>query len=111
MIYMDRIDLSKIGGKKYKVLSGVELGEKARAEFGINILDSQKNEVEFFIPDDVYSVNSSFFSGLFQKSIKILGVNEFKNRYTFTCDDIIRMNIDNGIFNIVNTLDLLGGQS
>ena len=108
---MDRIDLSKINGKKYKVLSGVELGEKARVEFNIDLLDKQKNEVEFFIPDDVYSVNSSFFSGLFQKSIKALGVNEFKNRYTFTCDDIIRMNIDNGIFNIVNTLDLLGGQS
>lgn len=108
---MDIINLNVINGKKYKVLSGVDLGEKARKEFNIDLLDTQNNQVEFIIPDDVYSVNSSFFSGLFQKSIKTLGVNEFKARYIFSCDEIIRMNINNGIFNIVNTLDLLGGQS
>ena len=108
---MDRIDLSVINGQKFKVLSGVELGEKARKEFNVDLLDSQQNKVVFFVPDDVYSVNSSFFSGLFQKSIKTLNEKRFREQYTFECDEIIRLNIENGIFNIVNTLDLLGGQS
>ena len=108
---MDRLDLSIINGKKYKVLSGRNLGAEARKFFSLDLLDAQKNTVEFTVPDDVYSVNSSFFSSLFQKSIKLLGEKEFRERYLFDCDDIIRLNIENGIMNITKTLDLLGGQS
>lgn len=108
---MDRFDLSKINNKKYKVLSGVNLGKEARAYFNLDLLDTQKNLVEIFVPDDVFSVNSSFFSGLFQKSLKSLGEKTFRERYKFDCDDIIRLNIENGIMNITKTFDLLGGQS
>lgn len=108
---MDRIDLSTINNKKYKVLSGVELGKTARKCFNLDLLDSQKNIVEFYVPDDVYSVNSSFFSGLFQKSLKALGEKAFREQYLFDCDEIIRLNIENGILNITKTFDLLGGQS
>ena len=108
---MDRIDMSVISGKKYKVLSGVDLGKRAREEFNLDLLDEQKNGVVFCVPEDVFSVNSSFFSGMFQASLKELGEKEFRERYKFECDDIIMMNIENGISNIVNTTDLLGGQS
>lgn len=108
---MDRIDISTINNKKYKVLSGVELGKTARKYFNLDLLDSQKNLVEFYVPDDVFSVNSSFFSGMFQKSIKTLGEKTFRKQYSFACDEIIRLNIENGIMNITKTFDLLGGQS
>lgn len=108
---MDIININEIKGRKFKVLSGVDLGKEAREFFNLDLLDSQSNIVTFKIPDSVYSVNSSFFSGLFQKSIKTLGEKQFRIQYIFDCDDIIRLNIENGIFNIVNTLDLLGGQS
>ena len=108
---MDRIILNEIKGKIYKVLSGGDLGAEAREFFGLDLIDSQENIVTFVVPDEVFSVNSSFFSGAFQKSIKALGVEKFRERYLFECDDIIRMNIENGIFNIANTVDLLGGQS
>lgn len=108
---MDRINISEINNKKYKVLSGVELGKAARKCFNLDLLDSQKNLVEFYVPDDVYSVNSSFFSGMFQKSIKTLGEKTFRELYSFDCDEIIRLNIENGIMNITKTFDLLGGQS
>ncbi len=108
---MDIIRLNLINGVNYKVLSGVELGETARRAFNLDLLDYQGNIVTFQIPDEVYSVNSSFFSGMFQKSIKNLGEKVFRERYVFECDDIIKMNIENGIANIVNTMDLLGGQS
>lgn len=108
---MDIIKLNIINGITYKVLSGVDLGVSARKAFNLDLLDSQGNIVTFRIPDEVYSVNSSFFSGMFQKSIKTLGEKVFRERYIFECDDIIKMNIENGISNIVNTMDLLGGQS
>lgn len=108
---MDRIDISVINRKKYKVLSGVKLGEAARNEFNLDLIDSQRNIVTIVIPDYVYSVNSSFFSGLFQQSIKKLGEHQFRKIYKFECDEIIKMNIENGISNIVKTFDLLGGQS
>lgn len=106
---MDIINISEIGGKKYKVLSGVELGQKARKQFNLDLLDSQKNIVTILVPESVYSVNSSFFSGLFQKSLIQLKEKAFREQYIFECDEIIRKNIENGIFNIVNTFDFIGG--
>lgn len=106
-----KIILNKINDSNYKVLSGVELGRTARTSFGLDDLDSSNETVTINIPDEVISVNSSFFSGLFQASILKLGEQGFREHYLFECDEIIRMNVDNGIFNIVKTLDLLGGQS
>lgn len=108
---MDRLDIHDIYGKKYKVLSGRKLGEDARKYFNLDLLDTQRNEVVFVIPEEVFSLNSSFFSGMFQKSLKLLGEEIFRQQYLFECDDIIRLNIENGIFNITGTSDLLGGQS
>ena len=108
---MDRLDISVINGKKYRVLSGVYLGKEARKYFNLDLLDSQSNVVTIVVPDDVFSVNSSFFSGLFQSSIKKLGEKKFRERYLFDCDSIIKLNIENGILNITKTYDLLGGQS
>lgn len=108
---MDKIDMSIIKNEKYKVLSGVDLGKEARKQFNLDMLDKQDNQVTFLIPDDVFSVNSSFFSGLFQVSLKNLGEENFRKIYKFECDEVIKMNIENGIVNIVKTTDLLGGQS
>ena len=108
---MKSIDLNMIAGKQYKVLSGVELGEKAREIFKLDDEDMDSDVVTIKIPEEVYSVNSSFFSGVFQKSIKRLGEKKFREKYIFECDEVIKLNIENGIFNIVKTMDLLGGQS
>lgn len=108
---MKKLDLSTINGKQYKVLSGVDLGEIARNSFGLDEEDEKAEVITIEIPEQVYSVNSSFFSGVFQKSLKKLGEEKFREKYIFECDEVIRMNIENGIFNIVKTMDLLGGQS
>ena len=106
---MDRIDLSKHKGKTYKVLSGADLGKEVRETLNIDLLDMQANQVLFYVPDYVYSLNSSFFSGLFQKSIRQLGEKKFREQYLFECNEIIKENIEDGIFYILNTLNLLGG--
>lgn len=105
---MNRIDLSKHKGKTYRVLSGAELGREVRKELNIDVLDNQAGTVTFCIPESVYSLNSSFFSGLFQKSIRNLGEKKFREHYKFECTEIIRENIEDGIFNILNTMNWLG---
>ena len=104
---MDKIDLSVIQGKKYKVLSGVELGKQARKVFKIDELDAQSEPVTFVVPKDVFSLNSSFFSGLFYDSIVKFKEVGFREKYIFECTDIIRKNVENGIFYVLNTKNLL----
>ena len=105
---MNRIDLSKYNGRTYKVLSGAELGKEVRKALNIDTLDNQADAVTFYIPESVYSLNSSFFSGLFQKSISNLGEKKFREHYKFECAEIIHENIEDGIFYILNTMNLLG---
>ncbi len=105
---MDRIDLSKHKGKTYRVLSGADLGEEVRNALNLDILDNQAGSVTFYIPESVYSLNSSFFSGLFQKSIRNLSEKKFREHYKFECTEIIRENIEDGIFYILNTMNWLG---
>ena len=107
---MERVDISKYKGQKYKVLSGVDRGKEVRKELNLDGIDLQSEKVYFTIPEDVYSLNCSFFSGLFQESLKKLGEKRFREKYQFECTDIIRKNIEDGIFYILNTKDLLGGQ-
>lgn len=99
--------MGNINGKKRRVLSGVDFGEETRKLLDLDSIDNTDETVTFLIPDHVYSVNSSFFSGLFQISLKKFGEAKFREKYLFECDDIIRLNIEMGIFNIVSTLNLL----
>ena len=105
------IQLNRINDTQYRILSGVDLGKAARTFFDLERLDNLEEVINVNIPDDVISVNSSFFSGLFQASILSLGEQKFREHYIFSCDEVIRMNVENGIFNIVKTADLLGGQT
>lgn len=106
---MIKFNLSQHNGKIYKVLSGVALGEEVRATYNLDTLDqdNQDEPVIFEIPDSVYSLNSSFFAGLFQKSLATLGEAGFRTKYVFHCNEIIRKNIEDGIFCVLNTTDLL----
>jgi hypothetical protein len=88
-----RIVLSPDNGSN--VLSGRESGEIDRKSFGLDFLDEQfiggsDMAVHVIIPQEVYSVNSSYFLGLFGPSVRALGEKEFNRRYLFECTDVIR---------------------
>lgn len=89
--------------KAKKIFSGIENGKKARKKFRIGKLDKEEDMVVISIPCWFYSINSSFFSGMFETSLKNLGEKKFREKYIFICDDIIKMNIENGIFNILHS--------
>lgn len=62
-----KIDLSRYGGPVY---SGRSRGEYLRSKLELDSIDeAQDTVVEVSIPDNTYSVTSSFFLGLFGPSI------------------------------------------
>jgi len=77
------LDLSAYTDAGVGVLAGRERGERVRREAGLDRADREGQAVQVVIPDDVDSVNSSFFLGLFEKSIFELGADEFRRRYSF----------------------------
>lgn len=66
---------------------GRERGEAARARFPMDDWDRGDAPVTVTIPDSTFSINSSFFLGLFGPSIQAAGSRErFLRKYHFECD-------------------------
>jgi hypothetical protein len=71
------------------LLSGRDSGLAARKRFNVSKLDSSNEPVTVVIPDEVFSMNTSFFLGLFGDSVRALGPTRFRQKYTFVCDEEI----------------------
>lgn len=79
--YVVKIDLGKYGGP---VFVGREAGEQARKRSRLDKYDGMVGRVLVWVPEGTYSVNSSFFLGMFDKSIKKLGSREaFLDKFDF----------------------------
>lgn len=70
---IDEIDFGKLGGPVYV---GRDKGQHVRARLDLDSVDLQRGEVRVRIPPSTYSVNSSFFLGMFGESIVRLGSSE-----------------------------------
>lgn len=82
-----RIDLGKYSSKGVGVLAGRERGAAVRKEENLDAIDASADDVEVFIPDRLYAVNTSFFLGMFERSIVRLGADRFRARYHFVGRD------------------------
>jgi hypothetical protein len=92
------LDLDKARtSRESRVLSGRERGIECRQRFNVARLDSAPGIVVVSIPSDIYSVNTSFFLGLFGESVRALGKDAFTDKYKFQCDDVHRETIAGGI--------------
>jgi hypothetical protein len=65
-----QINLNDFGGP---VFVGRSNGAAVRERLDLNALDKCDGEIVVAIPEDTYSVNSSFFLGLFGPSISYFG--------------------------------------
>lgn len=89
------IDFGNIGGPIYV---GRSRGEMARQKYQLNNLDSSDVTVKVIIPPDTYSINSSFFLGMFGDSVKSAGSREaFLAKYSFQCSPLIMESIERDI--------------
>ena len=85
------------------LIAGRQKGAAARDQFELDNLDGGDEQVLVKIPESVISLNSSFFLGMFGKSIKALGREGFQKKYVFECAPILQEDIDSGIRQALNT--------
>lgn len=86
-----------------KLYSGRPLGVDVRKELDLNAKDQDEKKYIFEFPEDTISINSSYFGGLFEKSVMDLGKNKFLSKYRFAypdgteLKDTLKRNIEEGI--------------
>ncbi|WP_172492006.1 hypothetical protein [Gluconobacter oxydans] len=79
-------------------LSGKERGEEARSFFGLDDLDNSPSPVTVEVPDYIYAISSSYFLGLFSKSVLSRGTAEnFLDHYQFDADASIMKQVSHAI--------------
>lgn len=90
------VDLAEFRTGNVRVFAGRDRGQKVREAARLAALDDAGSEIEIRVPEDVFSVTSSFFLGMFGDTIRALGKSEFRRRYRFTGRDIERV-LEDGI--------------
>ncbi|MCM1048025.1 MAG: hypothetical protein NC433_06345 [Clostridiales bacterium] len=82
-----------------RIFTDRDTGVKARKELELDRLE-QIGKITVLLPIDTWGVNPSFFGGMFESSIKIMG-DKFLQNYTFQYADgtelnsSLKENIDN----------------
>ncbi len=67
-----------------KVFTGRDRGEKVRLDSDIDNIEKENTIVEIVIPDNIYSINPSFFEELFVNVVTKLGKEKFLEKFKFT---------------------------
>lgn len=81
------IDFSKIDGLVY---TGRDRGERLREVFDLDSVDDEGQQVVVSIPEDTYTISSSFFLGLFGPSVRRAGSKKaFYERYHFNSPEFL----------------------
>jgi len=79
------INLEKHGGPIY---SGRERGSSLREKLGLDELDKESAVIEIVVPEDTYTITSSFWLGLLSPSVKFFGTKEkFFDQYCVRLPD------------------------
>ena len=107
---MKKIDLSQLLAPNTKVISGREYGKTARKQLNIDLEDKSEDPVEVYVASDIFSLTSSYFLGLFGKSVRKLGEDNFRKKYIFICEDTIRRSIDLHIKDALKKTNVLDGE-
>ncbi|MEG9320445.1 hypothetical protein [Fusobacterium varium] len=79
---MGKVYLNKVSNGNI-VLSGRPNGEKAREILKIAEKDISDKNYNIIIPNNIRTINPSYFLGLFSYSINNLGLKKFREKYNF----------------------------
>lgn len=100
---MPEIDLAELTRNgEVRSLSGHERGVAAREHFGLEAADRGAAPVVVQIPDDVYTLTTSFFQGMFAASVHALNDDRerFLSKYRFVASPIVLRQIERGISSV-----------
>lgn len=67
-----------------KVFTGRDRGEIVRDKSKLDKIETEYEIVNIIIPEDIYSINPSFFEELFVNVVKKLGKEKFLEKFQFT---------------------------
>lgn len=89
---------SFLRGKSVRNLSGHERGVVAREFYGLDDLDAVDEVITFVISSEVDAIASSFFQGMFSKSVREFSTDEeFLSHYKFLASPNVFSQIEQGI--------------
>ena len=76
-------DLGKYRAKDSKIFTGRDKGKYVRKKSQFDKLEEESDKVTFIIPDNLYSINPSFFEELLINVVVKLGKEGFMEKYDF----------------------------
>jgi len=76
------INLEKYRAEKAKVFTGRDRGKDIRERSGIDTMVNDER-VQVIIPEEIYSINPSFFEELFVNVVTLLGKELFYQKFKF----------------------------
>lgn len=82
------LDLDQYRSPGVRVFSGRGRGKAVKEEAVLISLEREHDKILVLVPEDTFSISSSFFLGLFGDSIRRLGENGFRSKYTFVGPDL-----------------------
>ncbi len=82
----NEILLERFRAEKSKVFTGRDRGEYVRKESKLDEIANKNTEVYFVIPDNIYSINPSFFEELFVNVVTKFGRDGFLERFHFVSE-------------------------
>lgn len=74
---------AKDGNRISKVFTGRDRGEYVRKHSNIDELEKQFDKITIIIPDQIYSINPSFFEEFLVNVVKKLGKEQFLAKFEF----------------------------
>lgn len=100
------IDFRRFDGPVY---TGRSRGERLREQLKLDKIDFENFEIEVVIPEDTYTVTSSFFLGLFGPSVVRLGSKDaFYRKFHFKTPEFLRQDLDGYIARALQGRNVLG---
>ncbi|MBO5292732.1 MAG: hypothetical protein J6B10_06075 [Lachnospiraceae bacterium] len=105
-----KVELGKYRSSGAQVFSDRMKGIQARKELKLDDMDEREGKVCVVIPSDTWSINSSFFGGLFEGSLKKMNKTQFREKYEFIFNDgekinsTLEENISDDIDYVLNNL-------
>lgn len=74
---------AKEGNRISKVFTGRDRGEYVRKQSHIDEIETQFDEITIIIPNEIYSINPSFFEEFLVNVVKKLGKEKFLAKFKF----------------------------
>ena len=101
------IDLKELTRGEVRNLSGQERGVEARAFFRLDEVDGMPDAIRVIVPGDLDGLTTSFFQGMFAKSVRRLGSREaFLAHYHFDAGPLILLQIERGLRTLLTPASL-----